>query len=256
MRRILLTVAYDGTKYNGWQKQIFPKVPTIEECLEGALRKLFQSPELTCLAASRTDKGVHALAQKVTIDVETEMPTERIPVAIIGLLPNDILVVKAEDVPDEFHPRYHCTKKTYEYCIINSHFRNPKERLYATFVYGILDIDQMNLGAKEFIGTKDFAAFCAEANKSANTTRTIFDCRVEKQGNKVCILVTGDGFLYNMVRIIAGTLIAVGRGKKLPSDIKDMIESKDRTKSGKTAEPQALTLQEIYYDFLLKTIDS
>ncbi len=248
LKRILLTIAYDGTKYSGWQKQKNPEVITVEGELTKALRQLFKDPELECIGASRTDAGVHALGQRAVIDVETTIPVEKIPLAIRSFLPADIIVTKAEEVPAEFHPRFDCVKKTYEYRFWNAPVKNPKERLYSAYVQKPLDIDKMNEGAKAFLGTHDFAAFCAAGAQVSTTVRTIFDCHVERQGKSVRILVTGDGFLYNMVRIIAGTLLAVGMGKIPPEKVAGIIESKDRAKAGQTAEPQGLTLMEIFYD--------
>lgn len=248
LKRILLTIAYDGTKYSGWQKQKNPQVITVEGELTKALRQLFKDPELECIGASRTDAGVHALGQRAIIDVETTIPVEKLPLAIRSFLPTDIIVTKAEEVPAEFHPRYDCVKKTYEYRFWNAPVKNPKERLYSAYVQKPLDIEKMNEGAKAFCGTHDFAAFCAAGAQVSTTVRTIFDCHVEQQGESVRILVTGDGFLYNMVRIIAGTLMAVGRGKIPPENVAGIIESKDRAKAGQTAEPQGLTLLEIFYD--------
>lgn len=248
MKRILLTIAYDGTKYSGWQKQKNPEVITVEGELTKALRQLFKDPELECIGASRTDAGVHALGQRAVIDVETTIPVEKIPLAIRSFLPADIIVIKAEEVPAEFHPRFDCVKKTYEYRFWNAPVKNPKERLYSAYVQKPLDIDKMNEGAKAFLGTHDFAAFCAAGAQVSTTVRTIFDCHVERQGESVRMLVTGDGFLYNMVRIIAGTLLAVGMGKIPSENVAGIIESKDRAKAGQTAEPQGLTLMEIFYD--------
>lgn len=246
--RILLTVAYDGTNYSGWQKQKSPSVPTVEGELEKALRQLFRDEALECIGASRTDAGVHALGQRAVIDVETSIPTEKIPFAIRSFLPEDIVVTKAEEVPATFHPRFDCVKKTYEYRFWNGAMKNPKERLYSAYVRTPLDVGKMNEGAKAFLGEHDFAAFCAAGSSVSSTVRRIFDCRVEQDGAAVKILVTGDGFLYNMVRIIAGTLMAVGLGKIPPEEIGQIIAGRDRRRAGVTAEPQGLTLQEIYYD--------
>lgn len=246
--RILLTIAYDGTQYSGWQKQKNPDVVTVEGELTKALRQLFKDPELECIGASRTDAGVHALGQRAIIDVETTIPVEKIPLAIRSFLPEDIIVTKAEEVSAEFHPRFDCVKKTYEYRFWNAPVKNPKERLYSSYVQKPLDIDAMNEGAKAFLGIHDFAAFCAAGAQVSTTVRTIYDCHVERSGESVRILVTGDGFLYNMVRIIAGTLLAVGMGKIPPEKVAGVIEGKDRTKAGQTAEPQGLTLLEIFYD--------
>ena len=158
------------------------------------------------------------------------------------------MVTAAREVPGDFHPRYDCVKKTYEYHIYQSPYKNPKERLYSTFVYSPLDLEKMNEGAKSFVGTHDFAAFCAAGSSVSTTVRTIFDCHVEQEGPHIRILVTGDGFLYNMVRILAGTLIAVGQGKIPAEKVAEIIAGKDRRQAGQTAEPQGLTLREIYYD--------
>ncbi len=246
--RILMTIAYDGTNFSGWQKQKLPEVRTVEGELEKALRKLFRDPVLECIGASRTDAGVHALGQRAVVDVETTIPAEKIPLAVRAFLPEDIAVTKAEEVPPEFHPRFDCVKKTYEYRFWNAPAKNPKERLYSAHQAKPLDVEQMNRAASAFIGRHDFAAFCAVGSSVSSTVRTIFDCHAEREGDVVKIFVTGDGFLYNMVRIIAGTLMAVGLGKLLPETLPGIIEGGDRRKAGQTAEPQGLTLLEIYYE--------
>ncbi len=246
--RILMTIAYDGTNFSGWQKQKLPEVRTVEGELEKALRKLFRDPVLECIGASRTDAGVHALGQRAVVDVETTIPAEKIPLAVRAFLPEDIAVTKAEEVPPEFHPRFDCVKKTYEYRFWNAPAKNPKERLYSAHQAKPLDVEQMNRAASAFIGRHDFAAFCAAGSSVSSTVRTIFDCHAEREGDIVKIFVTGDGFLYNMVRIIAGTLMAVGLGKLLPETLPGIIEGGDRRQAGQTAEPQGLTLLEIYYE--------
>ncbi len=246
--RILMTIAYDGTNFSGWQKQKLPEVRTVEGELEKALRKLFRDPVLECIGASRTDAGVHALGQRAVVDVETTIPAEKIPLAVRAFLPEDIAVTKAEEVPPEFHPRFDCVKKTYEYRFWNAPAKNPKERLYSAHQAKPLDVEQMNRAASAFIGRHDFAAFCAVGSSVSSTVRTIFDCHAEREGDVVKIFVTGDGFLYNMVRIIAGTLMAVGLGKLLPETLPGIIEGGDRRQAGQTAEPQGLTLLEIYYE--------
>ncbi len=246
--RILMTIAYDGTNFSGWQKQKLPEVRTVEGELEKALRKLFRDPVLECIGASRTDAGVHALGQRAVVDVETTIPAEKIPLAVRAFLPEDIAVTKAEEVPPEFHPRFDCVKKTYEYRFWNAPAKNPKERLYSAHQAKPLDVEQMNRAASAFIGRHDFAAFCAVGSSVSSTVRTIFDCHAEREGDVVKIFVAGDGFLYNMVRIIAGTLMAVGLGKLLPETLPGIIEGGDRRQAGQTAEPQGLTLLEIYYE--------
>ena len=248
MKRILLTIAYDGTNYSGWQKQKDEAVITVEGELTKALRLLFRNPALECIGASRTDAGVHALGQRAVIDVETSIPAEKIPLAIRSFLPADIVVTKAEEVAETFHPRFDFVKKTYEYRFWNAPAKNPKERLYSAYVQKPLDVERMNEGAKAFLGTHDFAAFCAAGAQVSTTVRTIFDCHVEKQGESVRILVTGDGFLYNMVRILVGTLLFVSEGKIDPADLPAIIESGERIRAGKTAPPQGLYLNRVEYD--------
>ena len=247
MKRILLTIAYDGTNYSGWQKQKDEAVITVEGELTKALRLLFRNPALECIGASRTDAGVHALGQRAVIDVETSIPAERIPLAIRSFLPADIVVTKAEEVAEAFHPRFDCVKKTYEYRFWNAPAKNPKERLYSAYVQKPLDVERMNEGAKAFLGTHDFAAFCAAGAQVSTTVRTIFDCHVEKQGESVRILVTGDGFLYNMVRILAGTLMAVGMGQRKPEEMPDILAACDRAAAGPTAPAKGLMLVGMEY---------
>ena len=254
--RILLTIAYDGTNYSGWQKQKMPEVPTVEGKVEEALRALFCQPGLECIGASRTDRGVHALGQRAVVDVQTTIPTEKIPLAIRRFLPEDIVVTSAQEVPTTFHPRYDCVKKTYCYQIYQDRYPNPKERLYSAFSKRQLDIEKMKEGAAVLVGTHDFAAFCAAGSSVSSTVRTIFDCHVEQEEKYIRIFVTGDGFLYNMVRIIAGTLMAVGAGKMPPRQIAEIIAGKDRRQAGQTAPPQGLTLLEISYDLPQKFLDS
>ena len=248
MKRILLTIAYDGTNYSGWQKQKDEAVITVEGELTKALRLLFRNPALECIGASRTDAGVHALGQRAVIDVETSIPAEKIPLAIRSFLPADIVVTKAEEVAETFHPRFDCVKKTYEYRFWNAPAKNPKERLYSAYVQKPLDVERMNEGAKAFLGTHDFAAFCAAGAQVSTTVRTIFDCHVEKQGESVRILVTGDGFLYNMVRIIAGTLLEVGMGRRSRETVQRALATGERTLAGPTAPAKGLMLVGIAYE--------
>lgn len=248
-RRVLLTISYDGTNYCGWQKQSIGTVPTVQEEFNKSCSKLFKS-EIESKGASRTDAGVHALGQRAVIDVDTTIPTDRIPMALHGFLPEDIVVTAAQDVSDDFNPRYNAVKKTYEYKIYNSSYRNPMYRNYSEYVREVLDIKEMNLAARAFIGEHDFKGFCASCNSSKTTVRTIFDISVEQKNDFVMINVMGNSFLYNMVRIIAGTLICVGNGRTKACNMEEIISSCDRRKAGKTAGPSGLTLIEImYYNF-------
>ncbi len=241
---ILLTLSYDGTNYFGWQRQ--KNQISVQQRLEEALSMLLKK-DIEVRGASRTDTGVHALGQAALLKTETSIPIKKMPYAINSFLPDDIVVTEAKIVDDDFHPQYSVLKKTYQYKILNSEFKNPKLRNYSEFVRQPLNIEKMKQAAKYFIGTFDFNAFCASGSTAKTTVRTIFDLSVIKTGDIVDISVTGNGFLYNMVRIIAGTLIYVGLEKFEPSYIKTIIDSKDRTLAGKTAGASGLTLMKIYY---------
>lgn len=246
--RVLLTISYDGTNYCGWQKQSFGTVPTIQEELNKACSKLFKT-DVNSMGASRTDAGVHALGQRAVIDVDTTVPIDRFPMALNGFLPEDIVVTEAREVSFDFNPRFNAVKKTYEYKIYNSRFINPIYRNYSEFVRENLDIMKMNSASKAFIGKHDFKGFCSSGNSSKTTIRTIYDISVEQKNDFIVITITGNGFLYNMVRIIAGTLICVGKGKINPCDMEKIISSCDRRKAGKTAGSSGLTLVKIMYDY-------
>lgn len=246
LKRILFTIAYDGSDFFGWQKQPDENIRTVQGEFEKALGRFFKK-NVECIGASRTDRGVHAMGQRAIIDIDTTVPTEKFPLALHSFLPEDISVVKAEDVSEEFHPRYDCVKKIYRYKIYNGKYRNPICRKYSEYCHVFLDEKKMNEVSKAFIGTHDFKAFAASGNSSKTTVRTIFDIYVKREGEFVVITVTGDGFLYNMIRIMAGTLMLAGTGKLDFDGLLKIIESRDRTKAGKTAGPNGLTLMEINY---------
>ena len=244
MKRILLTISYDGTNYSGWQKQ--KNAVTVQGEFDKACSTLFKT-DIESIGASRTDAGVHALGQRAVIDVDTSIPAEKIPLALNPLLPDDIVVTHAEEVGADFNPRFKALKKTYEYSIYNAPFRNPIYRNYSEYVRYELDLDSMRTACEAFVGEHDFRAFCASGNSSKTTVRTIYSLDVEKDGDFIKIRVTGNGFLYNMVRIIAGTLIYVGEGRIAPDDLPEIIASGDRRKAGKTAGPSGLVLVKIMY---------
>ena len=175
------------------------------------------------------------------------IPDERVAYALNQRLPEDIRIRKSEEVAPDFHPRKQATRKTYEYKILNEEFANPVERLYAHFTYVPLDEVKMQQAANYLIGEHDFASFCAAGSTAETTVRTIYDLVVEKKGTMISIKVTGNGFLYNMVRIIAGTLMEVGKGRFAPEDIKEILDAKDRTKAGPTAPAKGLMLYQ--YEF-------
>ena len=244
MKRILLTISYDGTNYSGWQKQ--KNAVTVQGEFDKACSTLFKT-DIESIGASRTDAGVHALGQRAVIDVDTSIPAEKIPLALNPLLPDDIVVTHAEEVGADFNPRFKALKKIYEYSIYNAPFRNPLYRNYSEYVRCELDLDSMRTACEAFVGEHDFRAFCASGNSSKTTVRTIYSLDIEKDGDFIKIRVTGNGFLYNMVRIIAGTLIYVGEGRIASDDLPEIIASGDRRKAGKTAGPSGLVLVKIMY---------
>ena len=245
MRRIRLTVAYDGTNYCGWQIQ--PNGITIEEVLNRALWRL-TGEEITVIGASRTDSGVHALANVAVFDTESTIPPERFSYALNQRLPEDIVIVRSEEVPLTWHPRYQNSRKTYEYHIINARTPLPTKRLYNGFVSFPLDVERMREGAAYLLGEHDFAAFCCIRTNAKTTVRTITDLQIEQNGEEIVIRITGNGFLYNMVRIIAGVLIRVGRGFYEPEKVLELLEGRERKKEAVTAPANGLVLVEIAYE--------
>lgn len=244
MKRYRLIVAYDGTNYSGWQLQ--DNAPTIEGELNQALEKLFQQ-EIQVTGASRTDAGVHACGNVAVFDADTSIPGDRIKYALNPLLPEDIRIMASEQVADDFHPRFCDTEKTYEYRILNTKDPLPMMRFYTYWYSRPLDVEKMKEAASYIPGEKDFKSFCAAGAQVKTTVRKVTGAQVTRDGDIIVIRVKGEGFLYNMVRIIAGTLIRIGEGKWEPEQIKAIIEGCDRTKAGPTAPPQGLTLMKIEY---------
>lgn len=245
MKRVKLTIAYDGTNYCGWQIQ--PNGITVEEVLNKALQKLTGEPILV-IGASRTDSGVHAMGNVAVFDTNTTIPSERIAAALNQRLPEDIVITKSEEVPLDFHPRYCNCSKTYEYHIINTRIPVPTKRLTNYFVSYQLDLDKMRQAASYLVGEHDFVSFCNVRTDVENTVRTITALDILQHGEEITIRITGNGFLYNMVRIIVGTLIRVGRGFYEPGKVKEILEAKDRKAAGVTAPAHGLMLMEIRYE--------
>ena len=244
MRRIRLRVAYDGTAYCGWQVQ--PEVPTIEGELNQAISKLTKE-EIIVIGASRTDAGVHAKGNVAVFDTESTIPADRFAYALNPLLPEDIVVVASDEVEADWHPRHCDTEKTYEYKILNSNFPDPMRRRDTYHVSFDLDLEKMREAAEYLKGEHDFKSFCNVHTQVEDTVRTIYDLEVEIEGELITIRVRGNGFLYNMVRILAGTLIGVGRGAIAPEQIPAILEAKDRQAAGMRVPPQGLRLVEIDY---------
>lgn len=243
--RVMLRVAYDGTGYSGWQKQ--PNAITVEEVLCKACKNLF-AQDIDIIGASRTDAGVHSYGNVAVFDVDTRIPAEKISYALNSRLPEDIRVVESRQVSENFHPRHVECRKTYEYKIWNDKFENPLVRYYSHFFYGNLDIVKMNEACRYFIGLHDFTSFCSVGSQVQSKIREIYSISVEKNNRLITIRVTGNGFLYNMVRIIAGTLVDVGLGKIEPKEIENIIKSKKRENAGKTLQPQGLYLLNVEYE--------
>ena len=245
MKRIKLTIAYDGTNYCGWQIQ--PNGITIEEVINKALSKL-TGEDIAVIGASRTDSGVHAMGNVAVFDTNTTIPPDRIAVSLNQRLPEDIVIVHSEEVPVDFHPRYCDCSKTYEYHIINTRTPIPTKRLTNYFVSYKLNIENMKKAASYLVGEHDFVSFCNVRTDVENTVRTITALDILTNGNEITIRITGNGFLYNMVRIIVGTLIRVGRGFYEPEKVKEILEAKDRKAAGVTAPAHGLMLMEIHYE--------
>lgn len=276
MKRILLTVAYDGTGYSGFQAQK-SGVPTIERELNRALTEL-TGVETEVSGASRTDAGVHALCNLAVFDTESRIPPEKFANALNVRLPEQICVQNSREVPADFHPRFCDTVKTYDYVIYNAPFPSPRKKRYTHYSYTPFDVEKMRDAAQYLVGEHDFKSFCSIHTQAQTTTRTITEievierpCEEEQTAERVAamippfdmdndsgkdpgparrtvspreivIRVSGTGFLYNMVRIIAGTLMEAGRGALAPEQIKVILNACDRSKAGPTAPPEGLTL--------------
>ena len=247
-RRIMLTVAYDGTNYHGWQIQ--KNGITIEEVLNQKLTDLLKEP-IAVIGASRTDSGVHALGNIAVFDTVSKIPAEKFTYALNQRLPEDIRIQESRQVPDDFHPRHCKSRKTYEYRILNRKIPLPQKRLYSYFTYYDLDCDKMNEAAAYLIGEHDFAGFCAAGAQVDSTVRTIYSADVEKDGEEIVIRICGNGFLYNMVRIIAGTLMEIGQNRMEKEQILKIMERKDRALAGPTAPACGLTL--VKYEIAIDT---
>lgn len=246
MRNIRLTVAYDGTLYHGFQRQPEFHGPTIQGTLEAVWKKLVDE-DVTLNTAGRTDTGVHAAGQVVNFCTSARIPVDKIPKAFNSLLPRDIRILAAEIMPEEFHARYSARWKRYEYRIDNRPIPDVFTRLYALHEPIPLDLKKMQEAAKYLEGRHNFKAFSAAGGVSKTFERTLYVCRIEDEDQYLRITCIGDGFLYNMVRIISGTLLYVGKGRIQPDEIPDILLSQDRKRGGVTALAQGLTLSYVHY---------
>lgn len=245
MRNIKLTIEYDGKCYNGWQKQ--PNKLNIQGEIERAIYNITKE-EVDLIGSGRTDAGVHALGQVANFKTNSQISIEKLPLAINSQLKNSIVIKEAEEVDERFHSRYNAKHKTYRYIINNSKCGTA---IYRNLEYSYpfkLDAEKMKQASKYFEGEHDFKAFKSSGTSSKNSVRTIYKAIVKQEGEKIIIELTGNGFLYNMVRIISGTLLDVGLGKIRAEEIPEIIESKDRQRAGKTLPAHGLYLVEVKYD--------
>ncbi|MCI8731677.1 MAG: tRNA pseudouridine(38-40) synthase TruA [Lachnospiraceae bacterium] len=239
MKRIGLTVAYDGSNYCGWQIQDNGR--TIQGELNRCLEELLGHPVQTA-GASRTDAGVHALGNVAVFDTDSRIPAEKFSYALNQRLPEDIRIQASQEVEPDFHPRFCESEKTYEYRILNRRFPLPTQRLYSYFYHYPLDVERMREASSYFIGRHDFASFCGAGAQVKTTVRLVTGISVQRNDSMVCIQVSGRGFLYHMVRILAGTLLEIGNGVYPPEHMREVLEAGDRSAAGPTAPACGLTL--------------
>lgn len=244
MKNIKLTIEYDGTDYCGWQKQ--NNNITVQGTLEKAIKKA-TNELIDVIGSSRTDAGVHARGMVCNFSTNSTIPGERFREAVNRRLPEDIVIIKSEEVEEDFHARYSSKGKTYSYTIINKHQKIAIGKNFYYHVKDDLDIEQMKKACEYFVGKHDFQAFQSKGSSVKTTIRTIEELYIEKEADIIRVIVTADGFLYNMVRIIVGTLIQVGKGKMKAEDIRSILESCNRLKAGPCVKPNGLVLEEVYY---------
>lgn len=244
MKRLLLTVSYDGTAYHGWQIQ--PNGITVQEVIQNALFEMLQK-KTSVTGCSRTDAGVHAKEFCFHIDCDDEIPITAFTKGLSSKLPDDISVINCIEVEPDFHARYSAKGKRYAYYILNNSVKDPFLSSYSWKIDMPLDICKMNEFCKKIVGTHDFFAFSTSGRTVEDTVRTITECYVEKQGDMVVLKVTANGFLYNMVRIIVGTAVGVSQGKINPDDFPEILKEKRRECAGITAPAKGLFLEKVIY---------
>lgn len=244
MRNIKITIEFDGTRYCGWQRQ--KNGISVQETIEKAIYKA-TGEEILINGSSRTDAGVHAKDMTANFFTESSIPGNKFREALNVRLPKDISIIKSEEVPEDFHARYCSKGKTYSYTIIHRYERVSFGHQYVYHYRHHLDTNLMKEACRYFIGTHDFSAFMTPGSSIKNTVRTISDLHIEEEKDVIKVYVTADGFLYNMVRIIVGTLLKIGNERLKPEEVKEIIETKNRKKAGMVVPPNGLVLEKVYY---------
>ncbi|GER67230.1 tRNA pseudouridine synthase A [Weizmannia acidilactici] len=245
MSRIKCTISYDGSGFAGYQVQ--PGQRTVQAELEKALASIHKSRPVKTAASGRTDAGVHAMGQVIHFDTDLSIPEEKWPAALNSLLPDDISVLKAERAQPDFHARFSAKEKEYRYRIYFSDVRSPFKHHYACMVRFPLDMEAMEEAAESVLGTHDFTSFCSAKTEVEDKIRTLKEIEFLRKEGELVIRFTGDGFLYNMVRILTGTLLEIGSGKRAPGEMRKILEKRNRIFAGKTAPPQGLYLWKVSY---------
>lgn len=246
MSRYKCIISYDGSMYCGYQIQ--PKDRTVQGELEKALRRIHKKQHIVVEGSGRTDAGVHALGQVIHFDSPLDVPVEKWPTVLNTTLPDDIVVHSAEQVEDDFHARHKAVGKEYHYRVYTSSERDPFKRHYSHHYPYELDLQAIEEATRFFLGTHDFTSFCSAKTKVSSRIRTLHEISFTQEKDELIFKFVGNGFLYNMVRIIMGTLLEVGRGRKKADQIPMIIEQKNRKMAGKTAGPEGLYLWEVFYD--------
>lgn len=246
-RRMKATITYDGTNFSGYQVQ--PKQRTVQEEIEKVLTKMHKGEIVHVTASGRTDAGVHATGQVIHFDTTLSIPLNRYVRALNVQLPQDIRVLKVEEVSSDFHARYSAHDKRYRYVWACEEIQNPFRRFYTTFTNGTKpDVKAMEEAARYILGTHDFSCFCAAHTNVKDKVRTVTALTFEWHQEELHMVIEGNGFLYNMVRIIAGTLWEIGIGKRNSYEMAEIIDSMDRGRAGKTAPAQGLYLENVHYE--------
>lgn len=240
-----LQISYDGTNFSGYQVQ--PNKRTIQQEIETVLARMHKGEHISITASGRTDAGVHAIGQVIHFDSPLQIEPDRWIQSLNSQLPLDIRVMTVEAVEEDFHARFHTTSKTYRYKWYIGEQESPFKRLYTVHAKKKMNVENMRIAARFLVGTYDFSSFCAANTSVVNKVRTIYEIEFVQHDDELHMIISGDGFLYNMVRIIAGLLSEVGNGKRRVEEVLEILEAKDRTKNAKTAPAHGLYLEKVMY---------